>query len=141
MQEKKYRVGYTTGVFDLFHVGHLNILKRAKEQCEYLIVGVTTDALCQQRKGKLPIIEESERVAIVEAVKYVDQVVLQEDMDKLAAAKNYQADAVFVGSDWKGTQSWKRYEEELAQIGCKVVYLEHTNGISSSMLRERINQI
>ena len=66
---------------------------------------------------------------------------VQEDMDKLAAAKNYQADVVFVGSDWKGTQSWKRYEEELAQIGCKVVYLEHTNGISSSMLRERINQI
>lgn len=139
MEEKKYRIGYTTGVFDLFHIGHLNILRRAKEQCSYLIVGVTTDELCYQRKGKLPVIAEEERMAIVEAIKYVDRVVKQENMDKVAAAVSYQADVIFVGSDWKGSESWDGYEKELAGIGCEVVYLEHTNGISSSLLRERMN--
>jgi len=141
MDRKKYKIGYTTGVFDLFHIGHLNILKNAKEQCEFLIVGVTTDNLCEQRKGKSPLIVEGERIAIVNAIRYVDKVVLQENMDKVAAAKKYQADVIFVGSDWKGTDSWNRYEKELSAIGCEVVYLEHTNGISSSILRERINRI
>lgn len=138
--EKKYKVGYTTGVYDMFHIGHLNILRRAKEQCEYLIVGVTTDALCQARKNKLPIIAEAERIAIVEAIRYVDRVVPQGDMDKLRAVKEYGADAVFVGSDWKGTPAWERYEKEFAQEGCSVVYLDHTDGISSSILRERLNK-
>lgn len=96
---KKYKIGYTTGVYDMFHIGHLNILKRAKEQCEYLIVGVTTDELCYARKKKLPIICETERMAIVRELKCVDEVVPQNDMDKVAAVKKYHADAVFVGSD------------------------------------------
>ena len=91
MADKKYRVGYTTGVYDMFHIGHLNILKRAKEQCEYLIVGVTTDELCESRKGKLPIICQDDRVEIVRSIRYVDKVVLQNDMDKLAAVKKYNA--------------------------------------------------
>ena len=136
---KKYKIGYTTGVYDMFHIGHLNILKRAKEQCDYLIVGVTTDALCYARKQKYPIIPESERMAIVAEMKCVDQVVPQEDMDKLAAVKRYHADAVFVGSDWKGTDAWNRYEKEFAEVGCKVVYLDHTDGISSTILRDRLN--
>ena len=136
---KKYKVGYTTGVFDMFHIGHLNILRRAKEQCEYLIVGVTTDALCKERKKKLPVISQAERVAIVEAIRYVDRVVLQSDMDKLSAVKEYDADVVFVGSDWKGTPAWAAYEKEFAEVGCNVVYLDHTDGISSSLLRERLN--
>lgn len=139
MAEKKYRIGYTTGVFDMFHIGHLNILRRAKEQCDYLIVGVTTDALCEARKKKLPIICESDRVAIVEAIRYVDRVVLQEDMDKLVAVRALGADAVFVGSDWKGTPAWSEYERQLAEVGCTVVYLDHTDGISSTVLRERLN--
>lgn len=138
--QKKYKVGYTTGVFDLFHIGHLNILQRAKSMCDYLIVGVTTDELCLSRKGKLPIICQSDRAAIVEAIRYVDRVVMQEDMDKLQAVKTLQADAVFVGSDWKGTESWKRYEQEFAEVGCEVVYLDHTDGISSTVLRERMNE-
>ena len=138
--EKKYKVGYTTGVFDMFHIGHLNILRKAKQQCDYLIVGVTTDALCVSRKNKKPIICQEERVAIVEAIRYVDKVVLQEDMDKLSAVKVCGADAVFVGSDWKGTAAWEQYEKDFAEVGCSVVYLDHTDGISSSILRERLNK-
>lgn len=136
---KKYKIGYTTGVYDMFHIGHLNILKRAKAQCDYLIVGVTTDVLCYARKGKYPIIPEADRMAIVAEMKCVDQVVPQEDMDKLAAVKKYHADAVFVGSDWKGTDAWNRYEKEFAEVGCTVVYLDHTEGISSTILRDRLN--
>ena len=140
MTEKKYKIGYTTGVYDMFHIGHLNILKRAKEQCEYLIVGVTTDALCYARKQKHPIINESDRMAIVEAIRYVDKVVPQGDMDKLRAVKELGVNAVFVGSDWKGTPSWNQYEKEFAEVGCDVVYLDHTDGISSTILRERMNK-
>lgn len=139
MPEKKYKIGYTTGVFDMFHIGHLNILKRAKEQCEYLIVGVTTDALCQQQKNKLPIICEADRAEIVSSIKYVDQVVWQDSMDKIVPVKKLKADAVFVGSDWKGTPTWNAYEKQFAEVGCVVVYLDHTEGISSSILRERLN--
>ena len=138
--EKKYKVGYTTGVFDMFHMGHLNIIRRAKEQCDYLIVGVTTDELCMSRKNKLPIIPEQERVAIVEAIRFVDKVVLQTDMDKIRPVKELGVDAVFVGSDWKGTPAWEVYEKEFAAVGCSVVYLDHTDGISSSILRERLNK-
>lgn len=135
---KKYKIGYTTGVFDMFHIGHLNILRRAKEQCEHLIVGVTTDELCFQRKNKYPIIPEADRMEIVAAIRYVDEVVLQADMDKLSSVKRYGADVVFVGSDWKGTPAWERYEKEFAQVSCSVVYLDHTDGISSSIMRERL---
>lgn len=139
MSKKKYKIGYTTGVFDMFHIGHLNILKRAKEQCEYLIVGVTTDKLCFERKQKYPIIPENERVEIVESIRLVDKVVLQSDMDKVKAVKQNNCDAVFVGSDWKNTPSWNKYEKDFREIGCTVVYLDHTDGISSSILRERLN--
>lgn len=137
---KKYKIGYTTGVYDMFHIGHLNILRRAKELCDHLIVGVTTDELCRERKNKEPIICEEDRVAIVEAIRYVDRVVLQADMDKLAAVRQYGADAVFVGSDWKGTPAWQEYERQFAEVGCTVVYLDHTEGISSTVLRDRLNK-
>lgn len=137
---KKYKIGYTTGVFDMFHIGHLNILRRAKEQCEHLIVGVTTDDLCYTRKHKRPIINENERMAIVEAIKYVDKVVPQADMEKIRPVKELNADVVFVGSDWKGTDSWNQYEKEFAKVGCAVVYLDHTDGISSTILREKIGK-
>ena len=140
MTEKKYKIGYTTGVYDMFHIGHLNILKHAKEQCEYLIVGVTTDDLCVARKNKKPIICEADRMAIVQAIRYVDKVVPQGDMDKLSAVKEHGVNAVFVGSDWKGTPSWEKYEREFAEVGCDVVYLDHTDGISSTILRERMNK-
>lgn len=137
---KKYKIGYTTGVYDMFHIGHLNVLQRAKKQCDYLIVGVTTDALCYQRKKKYPIICEKDRMAIVKELRCVDEVVPQEDMNKMAAVKKYHADAVFVGSDWKGTEAWNKYEKEFAEVGCTVVYLDHTDGISSTILRDRLNK-
>ena len=133
-----YKIGYTTGVYDMFHIGHLNILKRAKEQCEFLLVGVTTDELCFSRKNKYPIINENERMEIVEYIRYVDKVIPQNNMDKFEVVKQYNVDVVFVGSDWKGTPSWTEYEKEFAKLGCKVVYLEHTDGISSTILRERM---
>lgn len=136
---KKYKIGYTTGVYDMFHIGHLNVIKKAKEQCEYLIVGVTTDELCFCRKKKYPIICQADRMAIVAELRSVDKVVLQENMDKLGAVKKYGVDVVFVGSDWKGTDAWNKYENEFAEVGCSVVYLEHTEGISSTILRDRLN--
>lgn len=135
----KYRIGYTTGVYDMFHIGHLNILKKAKDQCETLIVGVTTDELCFKRKKKYPIICEQDRLSIIKELRCVDKVILQEDMDKVNAVKRLHADAVFVGSDWKGTDAWNQYEREFKEVGCTVVYINHTDGISSTILRERLN--
>lgn len=124
----------------MFHIGHLNILKRAKEQCERLVVGVTTDELCFMRKHKYPIINEKDRMAIVKAIRYVDSVVLQSDMEKIRPVKELGADVVFVGSDWKGTDTWNQYEREFAEVGCDVVYLSHTDGISSSILRDKLGK-
>lgn len=137
---KQYKIGYTTGVFDMFHIGHLNILRRAKEQCDYLIVGVTTDELCQKRKNKTPIINEHDRMEIVEAIRYVDKVVPQTDMDKIRPVKELGVDVVFVGSDWKGSEAWDNYEKQFAEVGCTVVYLDHTDGISSTILRDILSK-
>lgn len=133
-------VGYTTGVFDMFHVGHLNILKRARSMCDYLIVGVSTDELVRRDKNKTPIIPFAERMEIVSAIRYVDEVVPQIDKDKLGAYRRLDRkfDLMFVGSDWEGTPAWKRFEEEFAPLGVRIVYLPHTDGISSSILREKI---
>ena len=136
----KYKIGYTTGVFDMFHIGHLNILKRAKEQCEKLVVGVTTDELCLERKNKLPVIPYEERAEIVKAIRYVDEVVPQRDMDKLAMVDKIHFDAVFVGSDWQGTDAWNEYERQFNERGVNVVYLPHTDGIYSTILRKKINK-
>ena len=136
----KKKIGYTTGVFDMFHIGHLNILKRAKEQCDFLIVGVSTDELVETYKHKTPIIPFEERFAIVNSIKYVDKVVPQENMDKLANVKQFGVDVVFVGSDWKGTPQWNEYERIFKDENCSVVYLEYTQGVSSSTLREKINK-
>lgn len=133
-------IGYTTGVYDMFHIGHLNILKRAKEQCDYLIVGVSTDELVQRDKNKTPIIPFAERCAIVEAIRYVDEVVPQTDKNKFGAWEKYHFDKMFVGSDWKGTPQWAKFEEEFAPVGVEIVYLDHTDGISSTILRERLDE-
>lgn len=133
-----YEKGYTSGVYDLFHIGHLNLLRNAKSQCRHLLVGVTTDLLCLQRKGHRPIICQEERIEIVRAIRYVDEAIYQTTMDKLDVVTAYKCDAVFVGSDWKGTPAWDQYEALFAQVGCTVVYLNHTEGISSSILRDKL---
>lgn len=135
-------IGYTAGVYDMFHIGHLNILKKAKELCDYLIVAVSTDELVQSYKGKNPIIPFEDRKKIVEAIRYVDKVVPQTSADvegkKMSAIEN-NINIMFVGDDWKGTDKWNLIEKELAEIGVKVVYLPHTDGISSTILRKEIS--
>lgn len=137
---KNYKIGYTTGVFDMFHIGHLNILRRAKESCDTLIVGVTTDELVSYKNTKA-IIPHSERVAIVNAIEYVDKVVSQDTMDKMSAWKKYKFDAMFVGSDWKGTEKWKSYEEQFGEVGVDIVYFPYTKGTSSTQLKEVLNSL
>lgn len=131
-------IGYTTGVYDMFHVGHLNILKRAKEQCDFLIVGVSTDELVQKEKNKIPIISFADRCKIVEAIRYVDAVVPQVDKNKFAAWEKHKFHKMFVGSDWQGTETWNKFEEQFRPIGVEIVYLSHTDGISSTLLRQKI---
>lgn len=134
MAQEGQIIGYTTGVYDMFHVGHLNILKRAKEHCDYLIVGVSTDETVMSYKHKSPIIPYKERAEIVKAIRYVDEVVPQVSMDKFEAWKNLHYDILFHGDDWKGTNLYKMYEEQFATIGVKIIYLPHTDGISSTKL-------
>lgn len=133
-------IGYTTGVFDLFHIGHLNILKRAKEQCDYLIVGVTVDELVSY-KGKKAFIPFEERAAIVESVKYVDKVVAQTSMDKMKAWNELHFDKMFVGSDWKGTDVWNEWEKRFADIGVEIVYFPYTSKTSSTELRNALKAL
>jgi len=133
--EKKI-IGYTTGVFDMFHIGHLNILKRAKEQCDYLIVGVSTDEVVEEYKKKTPIIKFEERIAIVEAIKYVDKVVPQTTMDKMEAWNQLKFDVMFHGSDWKGSDMYNHIIEKFNNVGVKVIFLPHTEGVSSTLLTE-----
>lgn len=138
MGEKKYKIGYTTGVFDLFHIGHLNILKRAKEQCEYLIVGVSTDELVKTYKNKTPVIPFEERVAIIEAIRYVDKVVPQTSMDKIQAWQALHFDALFHGDDWKGSSMYTEIEEKMQALGVDVVFLPHTSGTSSTLIADKL---
>lgn len=121
----------------MFHIGHLNILKRAKEKCDYLIVGVSTDACVESYKHHSPVIPYEQRAAIVEAIKYVDEVVPQDNMDKTEFLKKRHFDVMFHGDEWKGTELYNRYEEEFARLGARIEYLPHTEGISSSILKEK----
>ena len=129
-------VGYTTGVFDLFHIGHLNILRRAKEKCDKLIVGVTTDELLQVYKNKSPIIPFEERISIVKSIKYVDEVVPQEDMDKISHWEKLKFNVVFVGDDWQNTDKWNKIESDFNDVGVAVVYFPYTKGTSSTLIND-----
>ncbi|MFQ7299831.1 adenylyltransferase/cytidyltransferase family protein [uncultured Clostridium sp.] len=135
---KKYRVGYTTGVFDMFHIGHLNILRRAKEKCDYLIVGVSTDELVMEYKNKTPIIPFEERAEIVRSIDCVDRVIAQENRDKYAAWRELKFDVMFVGDDWKGKPLFMKVEEEFKKVGVDVVYFPYTKDTSSTILREKL---
>ncbi|RBP81741.1 glycerol-3-phosphate cytidylyltransferase [Marinomonas rhizomae] len=135
------KIGYTTGVFDLFHIGHLNVLKRAKLECDYLIVGVSTDELCMEAKNKKPIIPFQERMEIVEAIKFVDEVVPQVNYDKEEAWNNLKFDKMFVGDDWKGSDKWNKLEEDFKRLNVEIHYFSYTSHTSSTKLREILDKI
>ena len=130
-------IGYTTGVFDLFHIGHLNMLKNAAALCDKLIVGVTTDELVSY-KSKKAVIPFHERLEIVRSIKFVDAVVPQYDMDKIAAQERLNFDIMFVGSDWHGTEKWNKIESSLAKKDVRVVYFPYTEGTSSTLINETL---
>lgn len=134
-------IGYTAGVYDLFHIGHVNVLKRAKSACDHLIVAVTTDELAQQQKGRLPVIPFSERCAIVSSVRWVDQVVPQTSMDKLEAWQAHRFHRMFVGDDWKGTPRWTELERRFEPLGVEIVYFPYTEHTSSTKLRAILDRL
>ncbi len=134
----KYKVGYTQGTYDLFHVGHLNLLKNAKKNCDYLIVGINSDKLVHEYKHKNPIIPEQERLQIIEALKIVDEVFICNTLDKLTIWQDHHFDEIFIGTDWQGSPRWNDTEKQLAKIGVKVTYLPYTKHISSSIIRDKI---
>lgn len=138
--EVKGTIGYTSGVFDLFHIGHLNLLRKAKEHCDYLIVGVTTDREVMRVKKKTPIIPFHERLEIIEAIKYVDKAVPEDDTDKLLALDNFNFNVIFKGDDWKGTALWTMYENEFSKRDVHVKYFTYTEGTSSTMLTKYLSE-
>lgn len=134
-------IGHTAGVFDLFHVGHLNILKKAKEQCDHLIVAVSTDELVREYKRKAPVICFEERMEIVKAIRYADEVVPQVNRDKFAAWEKYHFNKMFVGDDWKGSPLFNEVEKKFRAVGVEVVYFPYTKGTSSTILKETLSKI
>ena len=132
---KKYKVGYTQGVYDMFHIGHLNLINHAKEYCDYLIVGVNADDLVKEYKHKTPVINETERCTIVANIKAVDKCFIAHTLDKEEILESIHFDVIFIGDDWRGNPRWEQTEIDLARHGVDLVYLPHTNGISSTDLR------
>lgn len=139
---KKYKVGFTTGVFDLFHIGHLNLLERCKEQCEYLIVAVCGDDYVTDIKKKIPVFPESDRIRIIGALKCVDEVSdisIAEVDDKMLAWERFHFDVLFSGDDWKGSERYNKTEKQFAELGVSIEYLPYTQGISTSQLKSELS--
>lgn len=133
-------IGYTAGVFDLFHIGHLTLLKNAKGLCDKLVVGVTSDELVSY-KNKKAVIPFQERIEIVRNIKYVDAAIAQEDMDKITMCKKLGATMLFVGDDWYNTEKWQKYEEEAKRFGIKIVYFPYFKGTSSTLINQTLNKL
>lgn len=135
---KKYKIGFTDGVYDMFHVGHLNMIREAKKHCDYLIVGVHSDEIVEGYKNRKTVINEQERREIVEAIRYVDKAVINRTREKLELWKEHKFDVVFIGDDWKGTERWNNFEKILAEVGVSVEYIPYTKGISTTQIREKL---
>lgn len=135
------KIGYTTGVFDMFHVGHLHLLKKASYRCDYLIVGISTDELVEEYKKKKPIIPFSHRMEIVSSLKMVDEVVVQSNRDKMKQYHDVGFDVMFVGDDWKGNPLFEAVESELAKFGSTVEYFEYTKNVSSTKFTQILQEI
>lgn len=141
MSEKKYKIGFTVGVFDLFHVGHLNLLEKCKKQCDYLIVAVCGDDYVTEIKHKVPVYSESERLRIINALKCVDMAIpisIEAVDDKRIVWKEHHFDVLFSGDDWKGSERYKRTEAEFAELGVAIEYLPYTKGISTSQIKDTL---
>jgi len=132
---KHYKIGYTQGTFDMFHIGHLNLLRNAKKYCDILIVGVNSDILVQQYKNKTPVISEIERAEIIKELRCVDRVIICDTLKKKSIWDSIKFNAIFIGDDWKGNDRWHQTEIDLKKVNAEVVYLPHTDGISSTLLR------
>ena len=133
-------IGYTTGVYDLFHIGHLNLLKNAKGLCDKLVVGVTTDELVSY-KNKRAVIPFEERLEIVRNIKLVDVVVPQDSMDKLEMWNKIKFDIMFVGDDWYQTPKWKELDEKFKALGVKIIYFPYTKGTSSTLINKTLEDL
>ena len=133
--EKKTVIGYTQGVFDMFHIGHLNLLNNAKERCDQLVVGVNSDHLVQTYKNKTPVVDEETRKTIVENIKAVDRACVVDTLDKVEVRKQIPFDVIFIGDDWKGSSRWQETQEKLKEYGVAVVFLPYTQNVSSTILR------
>ncbi|MDL5510251.1 adenylyltransferase/cytidyltransferase family protein [Arenibacter sp. M-2] len=138
--DEKAIVGYTSGVFDLFHIGHLNLLKNAKGLCDNLIVGVTSDELVSY-KNKKAVINHQERMEIVRNIKFVDAVVPQNDMDKFKMWERLKFDVMFVGDDWLNTPKWKELDEQFKAVGVKIIYFPYTQGTSSTLINQTLMEL
>ncbi len=136
----KIMIGYTSGVYDLFHIGHLNLLKNAKGLCDKLIVGVSVDKLVKY-KNKHPVIPFEERIEIVRNIKYVDAAIPQEELDKFKMWEKLHFDILFVGDDWFKSPSWQNMEEKFNKVGVRVVYFPYTKGTSSTILNETLRKL
>lgn len=139
--EMSKRVGYAGGAFDLFHVGHLNILKHARSQCDYLIAGVVSDELLELTKGRTPIVPLAERLEIVRHISFVDKAVAETRLDKLDTWRAVGFDMYFKGDDWKGTERGLRLEREFAAVGVELVYFPYTMSTSSTSLRRALDAL
>lgn len=135
---KKYKIGYTDGTYDMFHVGHLNMIETAKKYCDYLIVAVHGDDVVKEDKPNSPIIGQEDRRRIVAAIKGVDQAEITKFRDKKKLWELYHFDVIFIGDDWKGTERWNRFEKELNEVGVDVIYVPYTKGISTTEIKRRI---
>lgn len=132
------RVGYSAGAFDLFHVGHLNLLRQAKAHCDYLIAGVVSDELLQSKKGITPIVPLAERLEIVRHISFVDEAVPEVHTDRIDTWRETPFDVFFKGDDWRGTPSGLALEKQFAEVGVEVVYFPYTLSTSSTQLRRAL---
>ena len=143
MENKKYHIGYTCGVFDVFHVGHLNLLERCKEMCDILIVGVCNDTYVREVKHKEPVFPEEQRVRILNALKVVDRaelVDIETTNDKMLAIKKFKFDVLFSGDDWKGSERYKKTEKQFAELGASIEYFPYTKGISTTEVKKKMKE-